>query len=233
MEMRHTCQLRLHKYRDGAVRLAALIVIGMLVHPDKARLFFDVPAARWLIYSGFGVLAAIINRPRLLTKREGYVLLAAMFMGLVVADLRFDWAALIIWLPMSISDFLAGKIDTFGVRISFVLGLLLAAVAVSWGIRFDPSFMGFIESQLFVAAWIFAVNGLAEIADRHGEHVPVLANRYIYDIGCAIFLLLSRPAHEINVFLLFMTYSLFYRSTNLLLLLSFPDRVIDHAHTAQ
>jgi hypothetical protein len=233
--MRSAYQLRIVKYRNGAARLGAIIALAILAHPDAGRLFFELSPARWLIYCGFGILAAVINRPNLLPRKEGYILLAAMFMGLLIADLRFDWAALIIWLPMSFSDFFAGKIDTFGVRIGFLFLLVLAAFFIVWGIRFDPLFTGFIESRFFVAAWIFGMNGLTELGDKYGEHIPSLANRHFFDLGCLVFvLLLSRPGHEINVFLLFMTYALFYRSTNLMLLLTFRDRVLDDVnHTSE
>jgi hypothetical protein len=219
--------LRLRKYAGGAARLVAMLGLATLVHPEGTRIVAEMDPARWLIYLGFGLLAAIINRPKLLPGKGAYALLAVMFMALVVIDLTFDWATVVIWLPMSFSDWLTGKIDTYGVRLAFLIGLIMAAVVVGWGLRFDPSFRAYLEAHAVVAAWIFGVNAVAEIADRYWDHIPLLANRYLYDLGCLLFLLLSRPRHEVSVFLLFMTYSLFYRSGNLALLLAFPRRALE------
>jgi hypothetical protein len=230
--MSHFSSDRFYKYGFGLLRLFCLVCFAFAVAPSgpegspgPAEAFAEyLRSWRWLGHAFIGTIGAVVNVSVVsFSANMGLLLTAGAF---CVWDVRAHDLSIVVYLMKTMGgDFFAGKLDTREWRLVlfFVFGLLGPAALLLFPRPEQSQEQGLgqegpasPEAYLRILLLLFCLQLFCEYGDAHLEHFKFFRHRYSYEVtGLALLLLVPLARHELLVVQFDMVICLFYRLSNL------------------
>lgn len=210
---------RLDKYGYGVLRLAAVVLIAFLSAPSGHGTAADALAYwhswRWIGHAYIGIIGAAVN-VSVVSLRTNLAMLAVAGAWCAWDVRAHDLSAVIYLMKTFGGDFFAGKLDTteWKLVLLFVFGLFGPSV-----LYLQDSLHSFSASYLRILIVLFCLQLFCEYGDNHMEHYKFFRHRYSYEVtGLALVLLIPLESHELAVVQYDMVICLFYRISNLIII---------------